>query len=303
LRIWHHAAMRDIGSLLDSLDGIARARHLEARGASAYDIRRAVAAGEIRRVRQGWYTTLPEGDPRVIAVAAGGRLTGAAALHLARAWMWQCPWTVDVLLPPGTGRVVLPRRVRVLRGRAPGLNVVVPLMDALVHAIPRATFEEAVALIDWGYKTGRLDEFDVHAIAARLPARLRGIPAWSDPRCDSFLESVTRTRLRIAGHRVTSQVPVGLLQRIDLVVDGVLGIETDGKEHHRDRFEEDRSKDLTIISEGRTAMRLSMALVRDEWPRVLAAVEAALIAHRGSRPGRRLRPAGMQAQDATLPPS
>jgi very-short-patch-repair endonuclease len=157
---------------------------------------------------------------------------------------------------------------------------VVDLPAALRRALPRASFEEAVALLDWTIKTGRFSPFDVQEFVLSLSRKHQRIGEWVDPSCDSFLESVVRTRLRLAGHQVTSQVPVAELGSIDLVVDGVVAIETDGYEYHSTTFESDRSKDLAILAEGRTAMRLSYRMVRNEWSSVETAVEVARSSHR-----------------------
>lgn len=156
-----------------------------------------------------------------------------------------------------------------------------PLGDALRRAIPRTTFEEAVALLDWTIKTGRYSVFEVHGLVLSLPRKLHYLEEWFDPKCDSFLESVARTRLREVGHHITSQVPVAEFQAIDLVVDHVVAVELDGREFHADTFERDRVKDLAITLEGRAAMRVSYRMVRDDWPRVEAAISQLVARHRG----------------------
>ncbi len=63
-----------------ALGGIARTRDLRAMGMSDQDIRFAVGYGNLRRVRNGWYT-LPGVDARLIeAVRLGGRLACVSAL-------------------------------------------------------------------------------------------------------------------------------------------------------------------------------------------------------------------------------
>ncbi|MCU1528817.1 MAG: hypothetical protein JWP75_2580 [Frondihabitans sp.] len=154
-------------------------------------------------------------------------------------------------------------------------------------------------MLDWTVKTGRFSAFDVQEFVLSLPRERQRIGEWVDPRCDSFLESVVRTRLRLSGHRVKSQVPVGALGAIDLVVDDAIGVETDGFEHHSATFDADRTKDLAILTDGRTSMRLAYTLVRDEWATVEAALDTALRVHRAHRP----RPAtGGASYPRTLEP-
>lgn len=166
-------------------------------------------------------------------------------------------------------------------GRLPrGTRTVASDHDALLYAVKQLPFEEAVAVLDWACHTGRLDEVDLHRLCARLPSRLRKIAAWVDRDCQSVLESIVRTRLRLLGYEVVSQVPVDTVRSIDLVVDGVLGLELDGRAYHESSFESDREKDLAIVLEGRSAMRVSYTMVQRKWPRVEQGIATAVAAHR-----------------------
>jgi very-short-patch-repair endonuclease len=85
----------------------------------------------------------------------------------------------------------------------------------------------------------------------------------------------------LAGHTVVSQVPVGELERIDLVVDDVVGLEVDGREYHVDRFEQDRRKDLAITLAGYHAIRPTARMVFTEWPDVQRGIAIAIAARVG----------------------
>jgi hypothetical protein len=156
----------------------------------------------------------------------------------------------------------------------------VGLVDALERVVLDESFETAIAALDWALHTGALDRVDLETLILRLPAGRRGIGGWVDERCESLPESLSRTRLRLAGHSVASQVPVGDdNERIDLVVDGIAGIEVDGDEYHRTRFESDRGKDVTITLDHLHAMRPSARMVFYNWDRFARAVEIALASH------------------------
>ena len=116
----------------------------------------------------------------------------------------------------------------------------------------------------------------------RLPAERSGIRELVDPNCESLPESLARTRLRIDGHRLQSQVRMSGGRAIDLVVDGVIGIEVDGEEFHAMRFYPDREKDIDITLMGMHAMRPTAAMVFGDWDRFLRSVEAAISMHRNS---------------------
>ena len=64
------------------------------------------------------------------------------------------------------------------------------------------------------------------------------------PQSQSLIECLARFLLRRAGFHVESQVNVPGMGHLDLMVDGRLGIETDGAGFHMDRtsFEEDRRR-------------------------------------------------------------
>lgn len=287
--------MPDIASLVHSLGGMAQKRQLVARGARDHHLTSAVREGEVVRVRNGWYSTLSEQDPALRAVRVGGRLTGISALIARGAWalgehplhvsvhdnaarlrtQWNRHKSLDVAAPRG---VRLHWDEREVRER--GIATSVGLVDALRRVILDEELETAVAALDWALHTGALDPIDFETLILSLPAERRGIGGWVDAACESLPESLSRTRLRLSGHVVVSQVPLRDGKRIDLVVDGIAGIEVDGDLYHRDRFEQDRSKDIDITIDNLHALRPSARTVFRDWDRFALAVEIALAARR-----------------------
>ena len=158
-----------------------------------------------------------------------------------------------------------------------GGSQLVSLKDAYVRVVLDEPFELAVAAFDWGLRSGLLDRSCFEEILLALPKDARMIVNWIDSRCDSILESIARTGLQLRGFLVTSQVPVGLLERIDLVVEDIVALETDGKDH-LGRFEKDRRKDLSITIEGRHALRATYTMVRYDFDRLVEAIEHAIVA-------------------------
>jgi len=285
--------MPDIASLVAGLGGMAQKRQLVARGARDYDLTMAVRRGEVVRARQGWYTTLPEADPAVRAVRVGGRLTGISAVVAAGGWaLGAFPLHVSVhdnaarLRSPGNRFVKLAaRRVKNLRMHwddadvaARGSATSVDLRDALVRVVLDEQFETAVAALDWALHTGAIDETDFDRILQHLPENRRAIADWVDARCESLPESLARTRLRLLGYRVDIQVRLNRYERIDLVVDDCVGMETDGRAYHLETFEQDRRKDLDITIADMHPLRPSATMVFHHWPHVLLAVERAIAA-------------------------
>lgn len=245
---------------------------------------------------------MAETDPRVRAVRVGGRLTGISALD-ADAWIiGEHPLHVTVPVNAARLRDQWDRR-RQLAARSPrgvvvhwdegestsrGTMLVVGLADALYRAVLDETFEQAVALLDWALHTARLDRIDFELLVLRLPRRFWQLGQWVDPLCESLPESLARTRLRLEGHSVRSQVRTGLTERIDLLIDDCVALEVDGQEFHRDRFAADRQKDMTITIEGFHSLRPTANMVFHEWDRVLLGIRSALRS-RGHAPSAKIQ--------------
>lgn len=274
---------------------MAQKRQLVKRGASDLDLTMAVRRREVVRVRNGWYTTMDETDDAVRAVRVGGRLTGISAIAARGGWVLDRPVHLHVSVPlnaarlrtannrfrrldvAAKGRVALHWDSRDLSDR--GTATSVGLLDALLRVALDEDWETTIAAFDWALHTGQIEMFDVEVIALQLPARLKPLSQWVDANCESLPESLARTRLRLEGHMVRSQVRVGhTFDRIDLVVDEVVALETDGEEFHVARFEPDRSKDLDIAIDGWHGLRPAAKHVFHDWPRVYRAVTTALAA-------------------------
>jgi very-short-patch-repair endonuclease len=285
--------MTNIARMVASLGGMAQKQQLVKRGASDWDLTHAVRGGRVERARQGWYTTLAPDDPRVIAVRVGGRLTGISAIVARGGWVLRShPLHVSVPFNAARLRSQADRHRRFkpnpgveIHWDSPELSdrgsaMVVTLFDALAKVIVVESRETAIAALDWALHTGLIDEFDFAKIMSTLPQSRRFGFEWLDAKCESLPESLARSRLLAAGHHVVSQVELATGGPIDLVVDGIVAIETDGKEHHADHFESDRRKDLRITLAGYHGMRPSATMVFHEWPAVLEGIEVALAARR-----------------------
>ena len=282
-----------VATIVQALGGIAQKRQLVARGARDVDLTRAVRSGEVTRARQGWYTTLEPNDARVRAVRVGGRLTGLSAIAARGGWVLRND-VLHVSLADNAARLRSPgnRFRRFKPGSATRLHwedvslidrgtvSSVALADALRRVIIDEPFDEAVAALDWALHAGALDEFDFESLILSLPAQLRAIREWVDAECESLPESLARTRFRLAGHHVSTQVKLKTGERLDLVVDESVSVDVDGFEWHVNTFESDRAKDVTATLESFHALRPSANAVFHDWDRLQRAVWVAL-AERG----------------------
>lgn len=282
--------MTTIAEFVSAAGGLLHKHDLVALGATDRHLTVAVRSRTVSRPRRGWYSTWERGDPRYVAVAVGGRLTGASALHQLGAWTWARP-PVTVSVPVTASRLRRRRGVRVvwdpLELSDRGSTWAVDPRDALARAVVETrSFEDAVILVDWARRAGIVDgDDDAAEVLSRRRADAAGLVAWSDPGAESILESAAGTRLRRAGHHVTRQVPVsGTSKIIDMVVDGVVGLETDGRAHHETRFDKDRLKDADIARDGLIPFRAGTVMVKDRWGVTVSAIRALIRTAGGPRP-------------------
>ena len=284
--------MTDIAALVHHLGGIAQKQQLVRLGATDLDLTRAVKSGSVTRARQGWYSTLGERDPRFRAARVGGRLTGVSAIAAMGGWVLD-ERRLHVAVPRNAARlrtqwnrherIAYPDEGVVVHwessGHDRGSVHTVSLASALRQVALEESLETTVAALDWALHTGLVDDFDVHRLIEELPDDFADLAEWLDAYCESLPESLSRTRMRLRGHHVRSQVVLSSGERLDLLVDECVGLETDGAAYHVDRFERDRLKDLAIAIDGFHGIRVSARTVFEAWALAENAIEAALAQH------------------------
>lgn len=273
--------------------GAAGRAYLVARGHDDRTLRSAVRSGAVARPRRGWYSVWSDDDPRTHALRIGGRLTGLSAIAAMGGWVHR-RGRMHVAVPVNASRLRCPRRRAVSFSRSPRRSQVVlhwtseahdrdvstgivGVLEALQLVIATESHEDAVAAIDWARRVNLIDVIDLHALAAQAPNRVRMAIGASSAACHSLPESLARTRLARRGLAVAEQVLLSSdPSPVDLVIEGIVGLEIDGDQFHRDRFERDRDKDLAITVDGLHAIRPSARRVFTDWPRVELAILTAL---------------------------
>lgn len=104
---------------------------------------------------------------------------------------------------------------------------------------------------------------------------------------DSGLESLVRLRLRRFGWDVRTQVRIIGTGVVDLLIDGWLIIETDGRQNHSsdEHRHRDLVRDAASTSWGHVTLRFDYALVMHDWDLVERAIVAVMpLRPRGSDP-------------------
>lgn len=280
---------------------------LMARGKSKRDIRRAVERELLIVVRRGLLAT-PSTPPLLLRAArSGGVATAVTAASVIG--LWTLPdlppdrphvrphrpehdrlhvafrRTTTRLHDPDDGTLPFaPTSAVVLHPTAPEIVEaaapfgIAPALTMLEHAFRSLPPEHALAILDSALHHRFARKADLPALAARLPARLGPVVLAADGRADSGIETIARYLLRLAGLRVVVHPTLDGIGEVDLLVEGRLIVELDGKEWHDDdeSFERDRHRDLVAASTRYRSLRFTWRKVLFEWPVVEAAVFAAL---------------------------
>jgi very-short-patch-repair endonuclease len=267
-----------IAELVAARGGFATTRELRAAGATERMLTAAVRFRHVRRARNGWYSTAPPADPRFRAVRVGGRLTGLSAFRAWGAWVLPRASVLHVAVPYNAARLRDRAGVRVhyVESDGHGSATEVSVADALLRVLLDEPPDVAVACMDWLLHTGRADLIDLHRVALRVPRSRQGVMRLVGGRSQSVLESVARARLRQSGFHVLTQQRTGELGASDLVIEGAVALELDGRAFHADSFESDRRRDLQTTREGKHVIRASERMMREVWPQIEGAVRAAL---------------------------
>lgn len=279
-----HAVMTELRAWIRQLGGVAATHELYRAGATRETLRLAVRAGEIRRIRHGWYID-PETPSAVAdALRVGGRVTCATLLHLDGLWMRTAPDALHVTVPPNACRLRDPGDYR---RRLSEASVVVHWSDARDHgsrlraSLPSALLEfaacvgveDAFVAAECAVARGILDAQEWSARCRAAPAAVRFALAAVGGLSGSGTESIFVFRMRRLGIRVRQQVQIGR-DRVDVVIGDRLVVELDSREFHE--RERDYERDARLGVRGYRVLRFSYRQVVFDWSAVENAVLAAL---------------------------
>lgn len=239
-----------------------------------------IADGDLRLVRHRWYATASASPQLHHAVKQHCLLSGVWGLAHYGGWVPHQPrlqlvQLANRQLPFAEGEVIRSHNLRV--SDAP--YGIVPWRVALRHGIRHLDLPDRVALIEYLLKANtplfvpRRELLDYVASRKWGPAVLRHI----DPLSESGSETVARVRLVRQGHRVESQALLPNNQRMDLLIDGKVGLEIDSKHHaHPSQYLRDNRKAIVIANQHIIPLRASFHDVMDDWPSVYRAISVML---------------------------
>lgn len=228
-------------------------------------IRAAVETGELTRVRRGWYAR-PAASPEVIrAIQAGGRVGCVTGCRLHG--LWSLPDDdVHVIVGAGCGQAPQPG-IQFHPSAAPQLRqAVFPLIDCLAQVVHRHDVETILILLEDAVNKGLLSRREARKLLAATPERSRVATKYFMPNAQSGSE--TRVRLFFQSRRVgvRSQVSIGGIGTVDLLVGKSLIVECDSQAHHTgEQHINDLRRDLRARELGYDVLRLSHRQVWDTW--------------------------------------
>jgi len=241
---------------LEVCGGAARRPALAKLGVDDAALRRAVRAGLLQPGR-GLYA-LPTAPPDLVAALRNRELLTCSSA-VAAYGLWS--------LPSDGRRHVYHRRRESVGGEAVhhgGLVLppsrfqpVAALADVLIHALRCLPFPESLVMVECAVSRG---EMTLDFLRQRLPGnrngKARGVLGWVDSGADSLLETLARTYFRQAGIHVQAQVYLERVGYVDLLLDGWLVVELDGR-HHAEwkQVQKDHRRNNESVLQGFTALR------------------------------------------------
>lgn len=269
----------DIVAVFREFGGAARARDLVRAGTSSAALVRACGQGRVVRVSRGIYALPGHDSDTLTALRAGAEPACVTAAELRGLWVLRRPSLIHVGV--NHGRPIAGERLHVHRAALP-----IPTLTVCLQCVRCLPELDALCIVESAVVLGSVPLGDLRTLAGgRNSAALRRVLDLVDPHSESILETVARYHLRQAGFQVASQVQVPGVGRIDLVVDGVLGIEADGRQYHSDRrdFEEDRRRWNLLTTRGVPILRVTRALVVNDPGQFILLVRAALASRSSHR--------------------
>lgn len=249
---------------MDHSCGIFTRRELLALGYDDGAIRRACEAGDLIRLRSGWYAIRTHDPQAAVAVRAGGALSCVSALQ--HHGLWVPPGYSDVHVRRSKAKSSAGESCRAFGGPRPVRSAVDPVPVALACAARCMSTEDWVAVCDSWFNSTGSRAGDLRAALGDLGPRVEELLARTDWRSQSGTESICRVRLRALGFHVVVQPQIAGVGRADLRV-GRLILECDSRLYHSDAraYRNDRRRDRRATVDGWLTMRLTFDDVLFGW--------------------------------------
>jgi very-short-patch-repair endonuclease len=283
--------MTSISESVRRRGGLAATFQLLHDGHTRRGLQRALQAGSVLRVRQGWYA-LQETDPRLLeGTRVGGRLTALSSLAFQGFWTHPDE-NLHVAVPPHHARLrsrhdksrrlsgeARPRTCVHWRHGGSGspfnLDPIDSLEDAMLCQDPVVVTAAGDSVL---FRRPELTALWKDLVLA-APASHRRYLDQIDGVCESGTESVLWFHTRGWGLPLFRQQHIAGVGRVDFRLGRALIVEVDGAAYHTDpaAFERDRHRDALLSALGYRVLRFSYFQVMFAWPEVEAALVGALL--------------------------
>ncbi|WP_461475839.1 DUF559 domain-containing protein [Microbacterium sp. HJ5] len=256
---------------------------------------RALETGELVRVRRDRYVSATAPDDLVQAVRVGGRLACISLLRMLEVFVFRTDQVhlhvlrgASRLRSPSDRTVPLPgrseRTVRLhwlpLTRPTVATSARVGIVDALVQSVLCQLPRHAVATLDSALNKRLITRDQLADVFAALPARFSALMPLVDGRAESGPETLVRLMLLALGCSVELQVSFDGVGRVDLLVDGWLVVECDGKAFHSswEQQRADRRRDTALAALGYPTYRPTAEDIMYHPDTVLAALKGLVFA-------------------------
>lgn len=245
----------DLTSYLISAGSVARTGTLLRAGFSERNIRNAVSAGNIVRLRHGIVAREGAAPDLVAAVSANGLLCCASAAPYQGLWRLHTPERLHLLCRHGAAADVVIHRGSVVPPEFP--RPVAGLTDTLLHALRCLPAVDAAVMVESALRQGRTT---LAYLERRLPGNRNGaarrVLGLVDGTADSAIEVVARLLFRGAGIYTQTQVELPGIGRVDFLLEGFLIVEIDGSTHFEPaQVKKDRHRNNVSTLTGYTVLR------------------------------------------------
>lgn len=287
----------DVVRALAICGGAARRPALTRLGIDDAALRRAVRAGVLQPVR-GLYA-LPTAPPDHVALLQRRQLiTCRSAAPFYRLWSVESAGPLHVHHRRGEAFEGQTGRCGLLLEPHPH-HPVAALGDVLIHALRCLPLRESLVMVDCAVGRGDMAlEFLRDRLVGKRNGRARQVLDWVDRGAESMLETLARTSFRQAGIRVEPQVHIEGVGYVDLLLEGRLIVELDGR-HHGEwaQIKKDQRRNNMSVVRGYSVLRYYYDDVVHHPARMVAEVLAVLAGM--NVPGQVSRQAGSCVPGAT----
>lgn len=274
----------DVERALNLCGGVARRPLLAGLGITDGQLRKAVRRG-VEQPARGVYALPSASDSDVAIVRNRQLLTCISAAPFYGLWVIdqsgplhlhhrRAPDSCDVV---HHGSLLLPPHPR---------RPVASLADVLIHALRCRPWQESLVMVECAVARG---DMTVGFLQERLPGKRNGkareVLRWVDRGAESMLETLARTYFRKAGIHVQPQFYLDRVGYMDLLLDGWLLVELDGR-HHADwrQVKKDHRRNNSSVVLGYTVLRYYYADVVYEAETMVAEVLGVLGRGKMARP-------------------